>query len=129
MAASLTGLREDHGQWGVDSLLLGVPPLAAWSCSPARRSRARGPSGLPRRGRRAALRGRRRCVAYGALKLDWALGGEFLLRETPLPPEARRDLLTREPAAVAGHWATAALAVTGIASRSRPCAHGACRGS
>jgi hypothetical protein len=31
VASSLTGLREDHGQWGVDSLILGVAPLVAWA--------------------------------------------------------------------------------------------------
>ena len=30
VATSLTGLREDHGQWGIDSLVLGVAPLGAW---------------------------------------------------------------------------------------------------
>ena len=30
VGTSLTGLREDHGQWGIDSLVLGVAPLGAW---------------------------------------------------------------------------------------------------
>jgi hypothetical protein len=37
------------------------------------------------------------------------------MRETPLPADARRDLLERMPAAVAGHWAAVALAAIGIA--------------
>jgi hypothetical protein len=119
VAASLTGLREDHGQWGIDSLVLGAAPLAAWLVLTAAAVRA---AGLPPRlralarpGRRAALAAGTACAAYGALKLEWALGGEFLLRETPLPEDARRDLLAREPLAVAGHWASVALAVIGIA--------------
>jgi len=122
VAASLTGLREDHGQWGVDSLVLGAAPLAAWlvlTVAAARAARAEGVPpwlrGLARPGRRAALAAAAACAAYGALKLEWALGGELLLRETPLPPEARRDLLAREPAMVAGHWASVALAAIGIA--------------
>jgi hypothetical protein len=118
VAASLTGLREDHGQWGVDSLVLGAAPLGAWLALTAAAVRAAGlPSlrALARSGRRAALAAGTACAAYGALKLEWALGGEFLVRETPLPADARRDLLEREPLAVAGHWASVALAVIGIA--------------
>ena len=67
------------------------------------------------RGRRAALAAVVGSAAYGALKLHWALGGELLLRETPLPADARRDLLERTSGAVAGHWAAVALATIGIA--------------
>ena len=122
VAASLTGLREDHGQWGIDSLVLGAAPLAAWFVLTAAAVRAARAEGLPRwlralirPGRRAALAAGIACAAYGALKLDWALGGELLLRETPLPAGARRDLLEREPTAVAGHWASVVLAAIGIA--------------
>ena len=122
VAASLTGLREDHGQWGVDSLVLGAAPLAAWFVLTLAAARAAHAEGVPpwarslvRPGRRAALVAGAAAAAYGALKLDWALGGEFLLRETPLPAEARRDLLEREPAMVAGHWASVGLALIGVA--------------
>ena len=122
VAASLTGLREDHGQWGIDSLVLGAAPLAAWFVLTAAAVRDARAEGLPRwlralvrPGRRAALAAGIACAAYGALKLEWALGGELLLRETPLPAGARRDLLEREPTAVAGHWASVVLAVIGIA--------------
>jgi len=122
VSTSLTGLREDHGQWGIDSLILGAAPLAAWFVLTATAVRSARAEGLPgwlraliRPGRRAALAAGAACAAYGALKLEWALGGEFLLRETPLPADARRDLLEREPMAVAGHWASVALALIGIA--------------
>ena len=68
-----------------------------------------------RPGRRAALTAAAACAAYGALKLQWALGGEWLLRETPLPDGARQDMLDREPGSVASHWASVALAAIGIA--------------
>ncbi|GAB7035795.1 DUF3995 domain-containing protein [Streptomyces sp. NPDC021749] len=54
--------------------------------------------------------------AYGAMKLDWALGGTFLMRQTPLPAGARDDLLDGTPGAVAGHWASVALALVGMAA-------------
>ena len=115
VATSLTGLREDHGQWGIDSLVLGVAPLAAWAVLTAHALRV---AGLPRvrlgAGRRAS------CAAYGALKLHWALGGEFLLRQTPLPHDAMQDMLAREPGSVATHWASVALALVGIALALRP---------
>jgi len=171
--AGLTGLHEDHGQWGLDSLALGVATLGAWAwltvaavrewrapspaapadASPpaaapappavaparpvapappaaapsphraARRAPAPAPpraarralSALTRPGRRAAALAAAACLAYGGLKLYWALGGELLLRETPLPPSARADLLAREPGAVASHWASVALALIGVA--------------
>ena len=165
VATSLTGLREDHGQWGIDSLVLGVAPLGAWfllraaratratarrrvaraaaptprsprrrasRLAPRRAHTARGFSPRPRRplrrrrpGRRAALAAAAACVAYGGLKLHWALGGEFLLRQSPLPPDALRDMLERDAASVASHWATVALAVVGVALA---CAARAARG-
>ena len=167
VATSLTGLREDHGQWGIDSLVLGVAPLGAWflltraalrdlrrarhaagrvSHAAAHRS-ARRP-GLRRRSHAArrfraltarghAPRSRRplrrspgpagaplsraaaACVAYGGLKLHWALGGEVLMRQSPLPPDAMRDMLERDAASVASHWATVALALVGVALATR----------
>ncbi|MFI6765292.1 DUF3995 domain-containing protein [Streptomyces sp. NPDC050355] len=54
-------------------------------------------------------------LAYGALKLDWALGGTLLMRESPLPRAARDDLLHRTADAVLGHWMSVALAVVGMA--------------
>jgi hypothetical protein len=59
VAASLIGLREDHGQWGVDSLVLGVPPVAAWGVlvlGALRGVRWGALRALVRPGRRAALR-------------------------------------------------------------------------
>jgi Protein of unknown function (DUF3995) len=121
VATSLTGLREDDGQWGIDSLVLGVASLSAWVVLTAAAVRAARAEELPRRmravlarGRRAAVAAAAGCVAYGALKLHWALGGDLLLRETPLPADARHDLLERTPGAVAGHWAAVALAAAGI---------------
>jgi Protein of unknown function (DUF3995) len=132
VVTSLTGLREDHGQWGIDSLLHGIASLAAWVVLAVAAVRAASSERLPPRvkvvlarggrwirrasrpGRRAALAAAVGCAAYGALKLCWALGGEVLLRETPLPAGARRDLLERTPGAVASHWAAVALAALGI---------------
>ncbi|MER6306729.1 hypothetical protein [Streptomyces sp. NPDC001657] len=54
--------------------------------------------------------------AYGALKLDWALGGALLMRQTPLPAGARDDLLNAAPGAVVGSWASVALALVGMAA-------------
>ncbi len=54
--------------------------------------------------------------AYGTLKLDWALGGTLLMRETPLPRTAGDDLLHRTADAVLGHWMSVALAVVGMAA-------------
>lgn len=113
VAASLTGLREDHGQWGLDSLALGAAPLGAWLVLTVAALRAAGVR-APRRDLWAACAAAAGCVAYGALKLQWALGGEWLLRQTPLPAQAREDMLAREPWSVAGHWASVALAVVGI---------------
>ncbi len=106
---SLTGLREDHGQWGIDSLVLGVAPLAAWAVLTAHAIRA---VNWPRP---APLIAAAATAAYGALKLHWALGGEFLLRQSPLPRDAMQDMLAREPGSVATHWASVALAVVGVA--------------
>jgi hypothetical protein len=121
VASSLAGLREDHGQWGVDSLVLGVVPIAAWAVlvrSALRAVRAEGPPRAMRvlaplrvRPVAAAVTG---CVAYGALKLHWALGGQTLMRQAPLDAGALRELLAREPLSVAGHWASLALAVAGV---------------
>ncbi len=128
VVSSLTGLREDHGQWGFDSLVLGVVPLVAWLVLAvasvrgergrvkALTARMRGAArAATRPGRRAALAAATGCVAYGALKLDWALGGELLLRQTPLPAGAVRDMLERETWPVVSHWASVALAATGVA--------------
>ena len=56
VVASLTGVREDHGQWGVDSLVLGAVPLVAWVVLAGAALRAvrlpRLAPGRPRRGRR-----------------------------------------------------------------------------
>ena len=102
VTASVTGLREDHGQWSIDSLVLVAAPLAAWFVLTAAAVRATRAEGLPRwlralirPGRGAALAAGIACAAYGALKLDWALGGELLLRETPLPAGARRAARAR----------------------------------
>ena len=111
VVASLTGLREDHGQWGVDSLVLGVVSLAAWVVLAGAALRA---VRLPRL-RPAAVAAATGCVLYGALKLSWALGGELLMREAPLGDGAMRDMLAREPYTVAGHWISLALAVVGVA--------------
>ena len=53
-------------------------------------------------------------LAYGGLKLYWALGGLALIAESPLPPEAIADLLARTPGAVRGHWIGVALSAAGI---------------
>ena len=87
-----------------------APTLRATS----RRARA-ALSAVFRPGRRAAPAAAAACVAYGGLKLHWALGGEFLMRQSPLPPDALRDMLERDAASVASHWATVALAVVGVA--------------
>ncbi|MFE0191068.1 DUF3995 domain-containing protein [Streptomyces sp. NPDC058989] len=69
------------------------------------------------RGRRTAAGVAFGCAfAYGAMKLDWALGGTFLMRQTPLPRAARDDLLNRTADAVLGHWTAVALAVVGMAA-------------
>jgi len=152
VATSLTGLREDHGQWGIDSLVLGVAPLGAWllltiaavrewragrsprAAAPAVTAASLRPAGaatarlvaLPRRagaalsaavrpGHRAAFAAAAACVAYGGLKLHWALGGEWLLRQTPLPADAMQGMLDRDAASVASHWGTVALALVGVA--------------
>lgn len=65
-------------------------------------------------------------LAYGAMKLDWALGGDILMRQSPLPRSARDDLLDRTTGTVVQHWASAALAAVGamaalqLAGRFRP---------
>lgn len=51
---------------------------------------------------------------YGAMKLSWARGGDVLMRQTPLPPQARADLLAGTPGMVAGHWASFGLALIGV---------------
>ena len=75
---------------------------------PARGRRLVG--GALRPGRRAALAAGVACAAYGALHLDWALGGELLLDESP----GGREIVDSTPGAVA-NWASIALAVIGIA--------------
>lgn len=54
--------------------------------------------------------------AYGAMKLDWALGGAVLARQTPLPPAARAQLLERAGNTVTEHRLSVALAVVGMAA-------------
>jgi hypothetical protein len=115
VAASLTGLREDHGQWGIDSLALAVVPLGAWVLLTAAALRDAVAVGAPRWLRASTAAAAAGCVAYGALKLSWALGGELLMRDAPLPADALRDMLAREPAWVASHWASVALAAVGTA--------------
>ncbi|MFJ3723743.1 hypothetical protein ACIPYQ_14375 [Streptomyces sp. NPDC090045] len=53
---------------------------------------------------------------YGAMKLDWALGGAVLARQTPLPAAARSQLLDRAGNTVTEHWLSVALAVVGMAA-------------
>jgi hypothetical protein len=118
VATSLVGVREDHGQWGLDSLMLGLAPLPAWlvlTRAALGAIRVNGPPTWLRPGRRAAVAAAAASAAYAALKLQWALGGELLMRQTPLPDDARRDLLAREPSAVASHWAAVALGAAGVA--------------
>lgn len=55
-------------------------------------------------------------LAYGVMKLDWALGGDFLARQTPLPPDARQELLDRAGGAAEQHWLSVALALVGMAA-------------
>ena len=111
VVASLTGLRDDHGQWGVDSVVLGAVPLVAWVVLAGAALRAVRLPRLPP----AALAAVAGCLLYGAMKLSWALGGELLMRESPLGDGAMRDMLAREPYTVAGHWISVALAVVGVA--------------
>jgi hypothetical protein len=133
VTSSLTGLREDHGQWGLDSLALGLAPVLPWLILTLAAVRAARTEGFPewvrrlarhargairagmRPGRRAAFAAAGASAAYGALKLHWALGGELLLRQTPLPEDSLRDMLERDATAVASHWAAVALAVAGMA--------------
>ena len=75
---------------------------------PARGSRLVG--GALRPGRRAALAAGVGCAAYGVLHLDWALGGELLLDESP----GGREIVESTPGVVA-NWASIALAAIGIA--------------
>jgi hypothetical protein len=111
VGASLTGIREDRGQWGVDSLILGVAPLVAWVVLTVAALRAvRIPRLAP-----AVMAAAAGCLLYGAMKLSWGLGGELLMRESPLGDGAMRDMLAREPYTVAGHWISVALAAVGVA--------------
>jgi hypothetical protein len=50
---------------------------------------------------------------YGAMKLQWALGGEFLMDQTPLPASARDHLLDHRAGTVVQDVAGVALAVLG----------------
>lgn len=53
-------------------------------------------------------------AAYGGMKLGWALGGDLLKAQTPLPRDAQQALLVDDNAtAVASHWITVVLAATG----------------
>jgi uncharacterized membrane protein YeaQ/YmgE (transglycosylase-associated protein family) len=47
VVASLTGLREDHGQWGVDSLVLGAASVVVWVVLTAAAVRAARAKGAP----------------------------------------------------------------------------------
>lgn len=68
-----------------------------------------------RRSRRWPVYGACACtLAYGGLKVYWALGGMALIAESPLPPDAITDLLARTPAAVRGHLIGVALSVAGV---------------
>jgi hypothetical protein len=51
---------------------------------------------------------------YGATKLGWALGGELLMRQTPLSHGQLADMLAREPPYVVSHWAGVAMALAGV---------------
>lgn len=53
---------------------------------------------------------------YGLMKLQWALGGEFLMDQTPLPASARDVLLGHGTGAVIGHVASVLLALVGAAA-------------
>jgi hypothetical protein len=53
-------------------------------------------------------------VAYGALKLYWALGGTTLLAEAPLPRTALELALARDAGIVASHWVSVGLAIVGV---------------
>lgn len=54
-------------------------------------------------------------ATYGALKLWWALGGDLLKAQSPLPREAQQALLADDSAtAVASHWVTVLLAAVGV---------------
>jgi hypothetical protein len=110
VGASVTGLREDHGQWGVDSLILGAAPLVAWVVLAVAALRAvRLPRWPP-----AVVAAATGCVLYGAMKLSWALGGELLMRESPLGDDAMHDMLARKAFWVASHWMSVALAAVGV---------------
>jgi hypothetical protein len=52
-------------------------------------------------------------LAYGALKLHWALGGSTLMAESPLPRDAIDRMLAREPDTIVGHWVSVGLAAAG----------------
>jgi hypothetical protein len=109
VVASLTGLREDHDQWGVAALPLALAPPAVWlvlARSAVRDVGWRLPGAWV-----VAAAG---CIAYGAMKLSWALGGELLMRESPVSSQALADMLAREPGWVASHWASVALAAVGV---------------
>ncbi|MEV7519201.1 hypothetical protein [Streptomyces sp. NPDC091371] len=111
--AVATVARAGGGASPLDWALSGVQ-LAAWgvvTVSYAARTRS------PGRGRPWAAYGAFGCaLAYGLLKLDWALGGAFLARQTPLPPALREELLARDGVMVAGHWLSVALALLGMAA-------------
>jgi hypothetical protein len=64
--------------------------------------------GALRPGHRAALAAAVACAAYGALKLYWALGGELLVRQAPVPDVPSSTLAVL-------NWASVALAAIGIA--------------
>ncbi len=55
-------------------------------------------------------------ASYGAMKLQWALGGEFLMAQTPLPTSLRDDLLGHGRSAILGHVGSVALAMLGVAA-------------
>jgi hypothetical protein len=87
----------------------GPPPAAPPSRRRALLERGRrAVRGALRPGRRAALAAGVGCAAYGALKLYWALGGELLVREAPVPDVPSSTLTVL-------NWASVALAAIGIA--------------
>ncbi|MEU9120959.1 DUF3995 domain-containing protein [Streptomyces sp. NPDC048506] len=122
------GLGPAHlGGGAVLDVLWGGSQLAAWLVltvsyfARTRRTGIRPTNGsapaATSRVRPAAAYGAFACsLAYGAMKLDWAWGGEFLMRQTPLPRAAGEDLLRHASGAVVQHWASVALALVGMAA-------------
>jgi hypothetical protein len=53
-------------------------------------------------------------IAYGALKLWWAVGGTLLMAEAPLPSGPRQRLLAGDAEMVMGHWASVVVSMLGV---------------